>query len=124
MGRSSRTSRPRAPSAAHSSYPRGLFLDNLSFDAAEPQRLGRFWEAALGGEEGGLHFDIPARNSDTELVSPKGVGQAPVAPEKTVPVSTAVSEPVRAQIPTREAPGFFAQLIGFFRKLFGLEILN
>ena len=27
-----------------------MFLENLVFDAVEPQRLGRFWEAALGGE--------------------------------------------------------------------------
>jgi hypothetical protein len=27
-----------------------MFLENLVMDAAEPQRLGRFWEAALGGE--------------------------------------------------------------------------
>ena len=25
-----------------------MYLENLSFDAMEPQRLGRFWEAALG----------------------------------------------------------------------------
>ena len=27
-----------------------MFLENLVMDAAEPQRLGRFWEAALGGQ--------------------------------------------------------------------------
>lgn len=27
-----------------------MFLENLVFDAVEPQRLGRFWAAALGGE--------------------------------------------------------------------------
>ena len=27
-----------------------MFLENLVMDAVEPQRLGRFWEAALGGE--------------------------------------------------------------------------
>ncbi len=27
-----------------------MYLENLVFDAVEPQRLGRFWEAALGGE--------------------------------------------------------------------------
>jgi hypothetical protein len=27
-----------------------MFLENLVIDAVEPQRLGRFWEAALGGE--------------------------------------------------------------------------
>jgi hypothetical protein len=27
-----------------------MFLENLVFDALEPQRLGRFWEAVLGGE--------------------------------------------------------------------------
>ncbi len=27
-----------------------MYLENLVFDAAEPQRLGRFWEAAIGGE--------------------------------------------------------------------------
>ena len=28
-----------------------MFLENLVTDAVEPQRLGRFWEAALGGEQ-------------------------------------------------------------------------
>jgi hypothetical protein len=27
-----------------------MFLENLVMDAVDPQRLGRFWEAALGGE--------------------------------------------------------------------------
>ena len=27
-----------------------MFLENLVFDAVEPQRLGRFWEEALGCE--------------------------------------------------------------------------
>ena len=27
-----------------------MFLENLVFDAVEPQRLGRFWEAVVGGE--------------------------------------------------------------------------
>ena len=27
-----------------------MYLENLVMDAADPQRLGRFWEAALGGE--------------------------------------------------------------------------
>jgi hypothetical protein len=27
-----------------------MYLENLVMDAVEPQRLGRFWEAALGGE--------------------------------------------------------------------------
>ena len=27
-----------------------MYLENLVMDATEPQRLGRFWEAALGGE--------------------------------------------------------------------------
>ncbi|WP_294567183.1 VOC family protein [uncultured Arthrobacter sp.] len=27
-----------------------MYLENLVFDAAEPQRLGRFWEAVIGGE--------------------------------------------------------------------------
>jgi hypothetical protein len=27
-----------------------MFLENLVIDAVEPQRLGRFWEAALDGE--------------------------------------------------------------------------
>jgi hypothetical protein len=27
-----------------------VYLENLVFDAAEPQRLGRFWEAVVGGE--------------------------------------------------------------------------
>ena len=27
-----------------------MYLENLVFDAVDPQRLGRFWEAALGGE--------------------------------------------------------------------------
>ena len=25
-----------------------MFLENLGIDALDPQRLGRFWEAALG----------------------------------------------------------------------------
>lgn len=28
-----------------------MYLENLVFDAADPQRLGRFWEAALGAEQ-------------------------------------------------------------------------
>ena len=28
----------------------GMYLENLVVDAVEPQRLGRFWEAVLGGE--------------------------------------------------------------------------
>ena len=28
-----------------------MYLENLVFDAADPARLGRFWEAALGGEQ-------------------------------------------------------------------------
>jgi hypothetical protein len=31
-------------------YAGRVFLENLVFDAVEPQRLGRFWEAAVGGE--------------------------------------------------------------------------
>lgn len=27
-----------------------MYLENIVMDAAEPQRLGRFWEAALDGE--------------------------------------------------------------------------
>lgn len=27
-----------------------MYLENLVFDAVDPQRLGRFWEAALGGQ--------------------------------------------------------------------------
>jgi hypothetical protein len=27
-----------------------MYLENLVFDAVDPQRLGRFWEAAVGGE--------------------------------------------------------------------------
>ncbi len=27
-----------------------MYLENLVIDAVEPQRLGRFWEAVLGGE--------------------------------------------------------------------------
>src|SRR3990170_4056599 len=27
-----------------------MYLENLVFDATEPQRLGRFWEAVVGGE--------------------------------------------------------------------------
>ena len=32
------------------SYSGCMFLENLVIDAVEPQRLGRFWEAALDGE--------------------------------------------------------------------------
>jgi predicted enzyme related to lactoylglutathione lyase len=28
-----------------------MFLENLVFDAVDPQRLGRFWEAVVGGEQ-------------------------------------------------------------------------
>ena len=28
-----------------------MFLENLVFDAVEPQLLGRFWEAVVGGEQ-------------------------------------------------------------------------
>lgn len=28
-----------------------MFLENLVFDAVEPRRLGRFWEAVIGGEQ-------------------------------------------------------------------------
>ena len=28
-----------------------MYLENLVFDALEPQRLGRFWEAVVGGEQ-------------------------------------------------------------------------
>ena len=31
-------------------YGRWMYLENLVFDAVEPQRLGRFWEAVVGGE--------------------------------------------------------------------------
>ena len=27
-----------------------MFLENIVWDAVEPQRLGRFWEAVVGGE--------------------------------------------------------------------------
>ena len=27
-----------------------MYLENLVFDAVDPQRMGRFWEEALGGE--------------------------------------------------------------------------
>ncbi|WP_296603086.1 hypothetical protein [Nocardioides sp.] len=27
-----------------------MYLENIVFDAVEPQRVGRFWEAALGCE--------------------------------------------------------------------------
>ena len=39
---------PWQPARPTASYPRGMFLENLVFDAADPQRLGRFWEQALG----------------------------------------------------------------------------
>jgi Glyoxalase-like domain len=32
------------------SYGEQVYLENLVIDAVEPQRLGRFWEAAVGGE--------------------------------------------------------------------------
>ena len=28
-----------------------MYLENLVFDAVAPQRLGAFWEAAVGGDE-------------------------------------------------------------------------
>jgi hypothetical protein len=31
-------------------YGRAMYLENLVFDALEPRRLGRFWEAVVGGE--------------------------------------------------------------------------
>ncbi len=31
-------------------YGRFVYLENLVIDAVEPQRLGRFWEAVVGGE--------------------------------------------------------------------------
>jgi len=34
-----------------------MFLENLVFDAVDPQRLGRFWEAVVGGER---LTDVPA----------------------------------------------------------------
>ena len=36
--------------AQPSIYGGPVYLENLSFDAVEPQRLGRFWEAALGAQ--------------------------------------------------------------------------
>lgn len=32
------------------SYGGGMYLENLVIDALDPQRLGRFWEAVVGGE--------------------------------------------------------------------------
>lgn len=34
-----------------------MYLENLVFDAVEPQRLGRFWEAVIGGERLTDEFD-------------------------------------------------------------------
>lgn len=31
-------------------YRGSVYLENLVIDAVEPQRLGRFWEAVVGGE--------------------------------------------------------------------------
>ena len=31
-------------------YGGSMYLENLVFDAVDPQRLGRFWEAVVGGE--------------------------------------------------------------------------
>ena len=36
--------------AARWTYGGCMYLENLVMDAVEPQRLGRFWEAVLGGE--------------------------------------------------------------------------
>ena len=32
-------------------YGRSMYLENLVFDAVDPQRLGRFWESVVGGEQ-------------------------------------------------------------------------
>lgn len=64
-----------------------MFLENLVFDALEPQRLGRFWEAALGAER---LTDEPDAY-ETRLTVPGGpvldlcfqrVPQAPADPQR------------------------------------------
>jgi len=36
-----------------------MYLENLVFDAVEPQRLGRFWEEVIGGER--LTDEVPGQ---------------------------------------------------------------
>ena len=42
----------RLPMSAHpaGTYGEFMYLENLVIDAVEPRRLGRFWEAVVGGE--------------------------------------------------------------------------
>ncbi len=77
-----------------------MYLENLVFDAVDPQRLGRFWEAAVGGErltdepegyetrltvEGGpvldLCFQRVARAADRAAAAPSGPPAGPQAEE-------------------------------------------
>jgi hypothetical protein len=64
-----------------------VFLENVVFDAPDPQTLGRFWEAALGTEP---LTDEPA-GYETRLATPDGpvldlcfptVPEAPVGPQR------------------------------------------
>ena len=49
-----------------------MYLENLVFDAVDPQRLGRFWEAVVGGE---TLTDEPA-GYETRLVVAGGPARA------------------------------------------------
>ncbi|NYG06261.1 putative enzyme related to lactoylglutathione lyase [Phycicoccus badiiscoriae] len=67
-----------------------MYLENLVFDAADPGRLGRFWEAALGGER----LTDEAAGFETRLAIEGG----PVLDLCFQPVAQPSSEPPRLHL--------------------------
>ncbi|QZY28439.1 VOC family protein [Nocardioides coralli] len=67
-----------------------MFLENLVFDATDPRRLGRFWEAVVGGH---VLTDQPGIY-ETRLAVPEG----PVLDLCFQPVPNPPSEPVRLHV--------------------------
>lgn len=68
-------------------YAEIVYLENIVFDATDPQRLGRFWETALGTET----LTDEAAGFETRLAVPDGpvldlcfqrVSDQPVAPQR------------------------------------------
>ena len=67
-----------------------MYLENLVFDAVEPQRLGRFWEAVIGGERLTDEPDV----FETRLT----VAGGPVLDLCFQPVPEAPAEPPRLHV--------------------------
>ena len=64
-----------------------MFLENVVMDAADPQRLGRFWEAVVGGEDGGSEAGEPNPFCAGQDLRPAGHDHPPSAAMRLSPAS-------------------------------------